>query len=123
MAKILVVDDEPEMVDILKLMLSAAGYGVETALSGADCLAKAKKGRFDLILLDIRMPRMDGWETLRRMKEKGIVDGTKVIILTIEKGPGVEIFGLQDVVKDYLTKPFEREALLASIENVLGKND
>lgn len=120
MAKILVVDDEPEMVDILKLMLEAAGYEVAAALSGNECLAKVGKNRFDLILLDIRMPNMDGWETLRRMKEKGVVDGTKVIILTIEKGPGVEIFGLQDVVKDYLTKPFDKEVLLKSIRAVLG---
>ncbi|MFH1788134.1 MAG: response regulator [Candidatus Altiarchaeota archaeon] len=121
MAKILVVDDEPEILDILQIMLEDAGHAVEKALSGYECLDKLRKNKFELILLDIRMPKMDGWETLRKMKEKGIVDGVKVVILTIEKGPGVEIFGLQDVVADYLTKPFDKNVLLKTIKNVMGK--
>ncbi|MFH1125916.1 MAG: response regulator [Candidatus Altiarchaeota archaeon] len=121
MPKILVVDDEPEMVDILTILLKNAGYNVSKAYSGTECLTRVEKEKFDLILLDIRMPKMDGWETLRRMKKKNLVDGTKVIILTIEKGPGVEIFGLQDVVNDYLTKPFEKEKLLKSIKDAIQK--
>ena len=121
MANVLVVDDEPEMVDILKLILDSAGHKVKSALSGHECLALVEKEKFDLILLDIRMPKMDGWETLRRMKKGGLVNGTKIIILTIEKGPGVEIFGLQDVVKDYITKPFDKEVLLRRVKEVLAK--
>jgi len=119
MTRILVVDDEPEMVEIITMMLENEGYEIEKAYNGHECLNKLEKGKFDLVLLDIRMPKMDGWETLRKMKEKKIVDGTKVIILTVEKGPGVEIFGLQNFVKDYLTKPFDRETLVESITGVL----
>lgn len=119
MAKILVVDDEPEMVDILKIMLKDAGHYVKEALNGHECIKQAGKEVFDCILLDIRMPKMDGWETLRKLKEKKLIGKTKVVILTIEKGPGVEIFGLQDAVADYLTKPFEKKILLKTIKNVL----
>ncbi|MBD3387780.1 MAG: response regulator [Candidatus Altiarchaeales archaeon] len=118
-AKILVVDDEPDMVDILRIILAQAGFEVETAYSGLECLEKASGGGFDLILLDIRMPEMDGWKTLRKLKENRITDRTNVIILTVEKGPGVEIFGLQDVVFDYITKPFDKEKLVKRVQKAL----
>jgi DNA-binding response OmpR family regulator len=117
--KILVVDDEPDMVDILKLVLTQAGFDVSTAYSGKECLEKVSKEDYNLIILDIRMPQMDGWTTLRKLKEKKITDKTRVIILTIEKGPGVEIFGLQDVVVDYITKPFDREKLIKHVKKAL----
>jgi two-component system response regulator VicR len=119
-AKILVVDDERDMVDILRLVLTQAGFEVASALGGKECLEKAARDDFNLIILDIRMPDMDGWTTLRKLKEKGITDKTKVIILTIEKGPGVEIFGLQDVVSDYITKPFDREKLIKHVKKALA---
>jgi len=121
MTKTLVVDDEPEMIDIVKLILENAGHKVSAAQGGAQCLSMVEKEKFDLILMDIRMPKMDGWETLKRLKKNKLINGTKVIVLTVEKGPGVEIFGLQDIVSDYITKPFERENLLAIINSVLGK--
>jgi len=117
--KILVVDDEPDMVDIVKLVLTQSGFNVSTAQSGKECLEKAIKESFDLIVLDIRMPEMDGWTTLRKLKERKVTDKTKVIILTVEKGPGVEIFGLQDVVSDYITKPFNREKLVKHAKKAL----
>jgi DNA-binding response OmpR family regulator len=117
--KILVVDDEPDMVDIVKLVLTQSGFSVSTASSGKECIEKASKETFDLIILDIRMPEMDGWTTLRKLKEKKVTDKTKVIILTVEKGPGVEIFGLQDVVSDYITKPFNREKLVKHVKKAL----
>lgn len=122
MERILVVDDEPDMVEILRLFLEDEGYAIDSASDGFECISLVEKNRFDLILLDIRMPKLDGWETLKRLKERGLVDGTKVMILTIEQGPGVEIFGLQEVVSDYLTKPFEKDVLLKSIREVLEKN-
>ena len=118
-SKILVVDDEPDMVDILRLILTQAGFEVSTAYSGSECLSKVSKEDFNLIVLDIRMPEMDGWATLRKLKENKVTDGTSVIILTIEKGPGVEIFGLQDVVSDYITKPFDKEKLIKHVKKAL----
>jgi DNA-binding response OmpR family regulator len=118
--RVLVVDDEPDMVDILRLVLSQAGFAVTTATSGKECIEKTSHEDFDLIILDIRMPQMDGWTTLRRLKENKVTDKSRVIILTIEKGPGVEIFGLQDVVSDYITKPFDREKLIKHVKKALA---
>ncbi|MBU0762337.1 MAG: response regulator, partial [Candidatus Altiarchaeota archaeon] len=117
--KILVVDDEPDMVDILKLILTQSGYEVDAVYNGKECLTTAAKTSYDLIILDIRMPEMDGWTTLKKLKEAKITNNTPVLILTVEKGPGVEIFGLQDVVADYLTKPFEREKLVKRVKKAI----
>ena len=117
--RILVVDDEPDMLDILKTILTQADFEVYTAQSGKECLEKTSHENYDLILLDIRMPQMDGWTALKKLKERGVTDKTKVVILTVEKGPGVEIFGLQDVVEDYITKPFDRQKLIKHIKKAL----
>lgn len=117
--RILVVDDEPDMIDILRLVLTQAGFHVTGASGGRECLDKTSKEDFDLIILDIRMPQMDGWTTLKKLKENGVTDHTAVIILTVEKGPGVEIFGLQDVVSDYMVKPFDREKLIKHVKKAL----
>ncbi|MFH0863377.1 MAG: response regulator [Candidatus Altiarchaeota archaeon] len=118
--RILVVDDEPDMVDILRLVLAQAGFTLSSAASGKECLEKTSREEFDLIILDIRMPQMDGWTTLKKLKENRVTDKTRVIILTVEKGPGVEIFGLQDVVSDYITKPFDREKLIKHVKKALA---
>ncbi len=118
-ARILVTDDEPDMVDIVRLVLGQAGFEVDSAYGGKECIDKVSKSAYDLIMLDIRMPEMDGWATLRKLKEKGVTDDTRVIILTVEKGPGVEIFGLQDVVADYITKPFDRDKLVKRVKKAL----
>ncbi len=118
--RVLVVDDEPDMVEILRLVLTQAGYQVQPVLSGRDCLESTSKEDYDLIILDIRMPEMDGWTTLRKLRERKVTDRTKIIILTVEKGPGVEIFGLQDVVADYITKPFDRERLIKHVRKALA---
>jgi DNA-binding response OmpR family regulator len=118
-ARILVVDDEPDMVDIVKLVMTQAGFTIDVAYSGKQCIQKTKEKEYDLILLDIRMPEMDGWITLKKLKVSKVTDKTKIIILTVEKGPGVEIFGLQDVVADYITKPFERDKLVKHVKKAL----
>ncbi len=120
MAKILVVDDEPEMLDILDLILVKEGYDVDIVESGSECLKKARKEKYDLIILDIRMPEMSGWETLQKLKDIGIAKKVKIVMLTVEKGPGVEIFGLQDVVDDYLIKPFDQKVIVKHIKEVLS---
>jgi len=121
MANILVVEDEPEMADILKLILEGAGHSVSLAHNGSECISMVEKGRFDLIMMDIRMPKINGWEALRKMKEGKLLNEAKIIMVTIEKGPGVEIFGLQDIVADYITKPFDKDDLLRIVKNVLKK--
>lgn len=113
------VDDEPEMIKAIKIMLESGGYVVHTTASGVECLNVVDSIKPDLILLDIRMPQMDGWATLKKLKAKGVTKKTKVIVVTVEKGPGAEIFGLQDDVADYITKPFEMKVLLDSVRRAL----
>lgn len=119
--KIMIVDDEPTVVDAIKTILETEEYQVVKAYSGKECLNKLEKEKVDLIFLDILMPRMDGWEVLRKLKEKGITNFTKVSMLTAVKQIGEDIFGLQDVVTDYIRKPFSREQLLSSIRKALGE--
>ncbi|MFH0860544.1 MAG: response regulator [Candidatus Altiarchaeota archaeon] len=118
LANIMVVDDEADMVEILKHMLESHGHKVSTALSGEECIRKVVQSPPDILVLDIRMPGMDGWQVLKSLKEKKVTDKSKVLILTVEKGPGVEIFGLQDVVSDYLVKPFDKRQLLRVISSL-----
>jgi DNA-binding response OmpR family regulator len=116
----MIVDDEPGVVDAVKTILETEGYDAVKAYSGRECLRKLKKEKVDLILLDILMPEMDGWEVLRKLKEQGITNFTKVSMLTAVTQIGEDIFGLQDVVSDYIRKPFSREQLLGSIRKALG---
>lgn len=119
MNRIMVVDDEEELLDVLEIMLDDEQFEVIKAQSGAQCLEKIRESPVDLILMDVRMPGMDGWETVRKLKEDGVTKDTKIIMLTVEKGPGVEIFGLQDVVSDYVTKPVDRDNLIGRVRKAL----
>jgi CheY-like chemotaxis protein len=121
--KIMIVDDEPDVVDAVRTMIEAEGYEVVVAYSGKECLRKLKEEKVDLILLDIRMPVMDGWEVLRKLKEKGITNTTKVSMITAVLQIGEDIFGLQDVVADYIRKPFTREGLISSVRKALGEKE
>lgn len=123
MEKILVVDDEKDLRDIVKLVLEKTGYEVEQASCGSECIKKIDMEPVNLIIMDVRMPEMDGWETIRKLKQKNKLDETKIIMLTVEKGPGVEIFGLQDVITDYLTKPFDTHELTKRVKNALNEKN
>jgi len=123
MAKqIMVVDDDPDTIQLITFILEDANYKVTTASGGEEALEKLEKEMPDLVLLDLMMPGMDGWTVLHKMKEKGITKKTKVSIFTVKEGPGTEIFGLQDVVSDYIQKLVGREEFLQRIEEVLSKS-
>ncbi|MBD3262012.1 MAG: response regulator [Candidatus Altiarchaeales archaeon] len=123
MKRIMVVDDEKDLRHIVRLVLEKKGYEVEDASCGAECIKKIGEAASDLIIMDVRMPGMDGWKTIWKLKQKNMIKKTKIIMLTVEKGPGVEIFGLQDVVTDYLTKPFDSQQLLERVDKALNERD
>lgn len=117
--KILAVDDEPNILMSIEFILEMEGYEVHTARDGDEALDVAEKARPDLILLDINMPRKDGYEVCRILKERPYMAGTKVIMLTakgqtLEKKKGLEVGA--DV---YVTKPFSAEDLLEKIRNLI----
>lgn len=122
MPKILLVDDEPEIVKMVKFRLEANGYEVVVAYDGATCLAKAEVNRPDVILLDLVMPVMDGYEACRRLKEMPQTKDIPVILFTASYAKST----VEDKVKelgafDYIMKPFDPEELLKKISQALRK--
>ena len=116
--RILVVDDEPDTIFLIKNILRMAGYDVLSALNGRDALKKVKDAPPDMILLDLMMPEMDGWETLRFIREMSQVP----VIIVSAIGVKEEIVRALDIgVDDYLTKPFFNAEVIARIRAVLRR--
>lgn len=116
--KILIVDDDKNSVRFLELELRHEGYRIEKEYDGAKGLARALKEKFDLILLDVMLPSMDGVEILRQLR---MVSDTPVIMLTAKDAIPDKVTGLDSGADDYLTKPFAIEELLARMRVALKK--
>jgi two-component system KDP operon response regulator KdpE len=117
-AKLLVVDDEEELQELLRAMLKRKGYEVMAAGSGLEAMRLLYHAQPDLVLLDVMMPGLDGWETLQRIRE---VSTVPVIMLTaLGQVPNV-VRGLKQGADDYITKPFDRDELIARIEALLRR--
>jgi len=116
--KILVIDDEAEVRDILKLTLQRAGYRVITAANGFEGLARARDARPDLILLDIMLPDMDGRQVCRRLRETTDVP---IMMLTVLRREDQIVQGLYLGADDYLAKPWSSRELLARIRALLRR--
>ncbi|MEK7878250.1 MAG: response regulator transcription factor [candidate division NC10 bacterium] len=119
MPRILIVDDEPEMVRGLEDNLRFEGYQTLSAGNGKDGLALALKEAPDLILLDIMMPQMSGWDLLRALRQKGL--DVPVIMLTARAEEVDRVLGLELGADDYVTKPFSLRELLARVRAVLRR--
>ncbi|MFA4947845.1 MAG: response regulator [Candidatus Krumholzibacteriia bacterium] len=117
--KILVVDDEDHIRRILKFQLEKHGYRVVLAENGEVALELVRRESPDLILLDLMMPRIDGFETCRRIRQNFQTSQIPVIILTAKSELPDKIKGLQDGANDYLIKPYSNEELLLRVRNVL----
>jgi DNA-binding response OmpR family regulator len=116
---ILAVDDEPNILMSIEFILDMEGYEVHTARDGDDALDVAERVRPDLILLDINMPRKDGYEVCRILRMSENMSGTKVIMLTA-KGQTLERKkGLEVGADEYVTKPFSADELLSAIRTCL----
>ena len=116
----MVVDDEPDTVDLIKLVLETEGFEVISAYSGKECLEKLKIEKPSMILLDLMMPGMDGWEVFHEIKKK--YQDIPVAILTISDRDIDKMLGLH-VLKadDYIIKPFGRQELIDRIRKILDK--
>lgn len=119
MAKtILVVDDERHIVRLVEVNLTRAGYEVATAYDGVEALEKVKETEPDMIVLDVMMPRMDGFEVLKRLQADPDTQDIPVIMLTA-KAQDADIFrGWSSGVSSYLTKPFNPRELLTFVERI-----
>ena len=117
--KIMVVDDEPDTVDLIRLVLETEGFEVIVAYSGRDCLSRLDKEKPDAILLDIMMPEMDGWEVFKKIKESH--DDLPVAMLTIRNQDIDKMLGLHVLkAEDYITKPFGRKDLIERVKKLVG---
>ena len=117
--KVLAVDDEPNILMSLEFILEMEGYEVHVARDGAEALEVADRVRPHLILLDVNMPRKDGYEVCRILRQREGMAGTKVIMLTA-KGQALEKKkGLEVGADEYVTKPFSAEELLDKIRALL----
>lgn len=117
--RLLVVEDEKRMAELLRKGLEEEGYVVATALDGPTGLAMARAGGFELILLDIMLPGMDGFQVARRLREEGTM--TPILMLTARDATPDVVQGLDLGGDDYLTKPFSFEVLLARIRALLRR--
>ena len=119
MKKILIVEDEEKLARFIELELEYEGYEVEKAFDGRDGLELATSQSFDLILLDIMLPSINGIEVLRRIKK---VSSVPIILLTARDAVMDKVAGLDGGADDYITKPFAIEELLARIRVLLRKS-
>jgi DNA-binding response OmpR family regulator len=116
---ILVIDDDPDLRLMLKTQLERRNHRVVVASSGRDGLQKAYQARPELIILDIMMPGMDGWEVCKRLRE---LSSVPIIMLTARNMAGDVVKGLESGADDYLTKPFSTAELEARIQAVLRRS-
>lgn len=115
MINILIVEDELPISNLIKLNLNMGKYASKQAYNGEEALNLIEKENFDLILLDIMLPKIDGFTLLQKIKPKGI----PIIFLTAKSYVTDKVYGLRAGADDYITKPFEGIELLARIDNVL----
>ncbi len=116
MKRVLIVDDEPHILLSVRVTLEDAGYTVITADSGRECIKVLKSGFSGVILLDIMMPDMDGWDTIIAIQSEHLDENILISMLTAKIEPDDKMIGLEDYVFDYITKPFDSEILLEKVQ-------
>jgi two-component system response regulator VicR len=119
---ILCVEDEPEMIDLIRLILGRRGFEVKGATGGVEGLKMVREEHPDLVLLDLMMPDMDGWEVYQQIKADEKTKNIPVIVVTAKAQSIDKVLGLHIAkVDDYIAKPFSPQDLLNSVEKVLQK--
>ena len=122
MKKIMVVDNEPDIVDLTRTVLEIGGYEVVPAHRGEECLRILEKERVDLVLLDIMMPGMSGWDVFNRIKKKS--DEIKVAFMSVlEISDKRKQVLLDEGLADYIMKPFDKDGLLDRIDKILTEKE
>src|SRR5580704_4694968 len=118
-SRILLVEDEPGLVVTVSDLLSSEGYQVDVAPDGEAGLAKATAGTFDLVLLDVMLPKKTGFDVCRELRQRGV--DSAVLMLTAKTQVVDRVVGLKLGADDYLTKPFNPAELLARIEALIRR--
>jgi two-component system response regulator VicR len=121
--RVVYIEDEQEMIDLVKLILTRKGYQVIGAGGGREGLNIVRKNPPDLVLLDLMMPDMDGWDVYQQMKADDLTRSIPVIVVTAKAQNIDKVLGLHIAkVDDYISKPFSPQELLDSVERVLASS-
>jgi len=123
MAKILVVDDEPDAVELVEFNLKNAGFEVVTAADGAEALKKARATLPDLIVLDLMIPEVDGLEVCKLLRRDAATAGIPILMLTAKAAEIDRVLGLELGADDYVTKPFSPRELMLRIKGLLRRRE
>jgi DNA-binding response OmpR family regulator len=118
--KIMVVDDDPAIRLSVQMVFEEEGYQVILAESGEKCLELLKNGYKGVILMDIMMPVMDGWDTIQAIVDQSLIEGNIIAMLTARDAPDVKMNPLKEYIIDYLTKPFEPLEIIAAVDEYLS---
>ena len=122
MKVVVCIEDEPEMIMLIKAILNRKGYDVVGANNGREGLETIERVKPDLILLDLMMPGMDGWEVYQKLKASETMQHIPVIVVTAKAQSIDKVLGLHIAkVDDYIAKPFSPQELLNSVDTVLSK--
>ena len=121
--RILVVEDESAIRELLRLHLSLAGFEIEEIGDGAAALERTRSSRFDLIVLDLMLPGLDGITLCRAVRAQGANLATPIVMLTARDSESDKVLGLESGADDYLTKPFGIREMLARVGAILRRND
>ncbi|MRR59337.1 MAG: response regulator [Deltaproteobacteria bacterium] len=118
--QVMIVDDEPFIRDAVVKLLAYEGIAAMAAENGDECLDLLRKGFRGVILMDVMMPHRNGWQTIRAMADESLVAGNIISMLTSIDEPDEQMEGLQELVFDYITKPFEPSEMVATVRTCLG---
>lgn len=119
--RVVCIEDEPEMIDLVQLILGRRGFEVIGANGGVEGLEVVQREKPDLILLDLMMPDLDGWEVYQQIKANDELRDIPVVVVTAKAQSIDKVLGLHIAkVDDYITKPFGPQELLESVEKILG---
>jgi DNA-binding response OmpR family regulator len=121
--RLLVVEDEAAIRELLRLHLSLAGFGIEEIADGTTALERARTDKFDLIVLDVMLPGLDGITLCRAIRSQGVNTPTPILMLTARDTESDKVLGLESGADDYLTKPFGIREMLARVSAILRRND
>lgn len=117
---VMVVDDEECIRATMTELLALEGLQVVTASGAQECLEHLQQGFRGVILMDVMMPGMNGWDTIRAIEKSGCMPGNIIFMLTAMDSPDERMEGLQEVVVDYITKPFNPDHLVTTVQTYLG---
>ena len=115
MQRIMVVDDDPYIIIAVREIFEEEGFEVYACNSGRECIKELEKGFKGVILMDIMMPQMDGWTTIKEIINKGLHKGNIISMLSA-KDLSFEKMQFEDYIKDYLTKPFESDMIIRTVK-------